>query len=257
MFRENRCIAYQACIAACPRDAIRWETSSVTDWEACDACGKCAETCYSGAREIVGRTLTVDELVAEIERDIPFYDQSGGGVTFTGGEPMYQLEFLLDSLRACKSRGIHTIVDTSGYALWDGFEAILPLVDQYLYDVKLMDELVHTHYTGATNRTILENLGKLSTAGAHLTVRIPLIPGINDDDDNLEDTASFLASLPNLDCVEFMPYHEIGLAKYQALGMKYPLSNTKPPERVDIELAEFVMMAYQLPLKPHFDDTED
>lgn len=251
MFRANRCTASMACIEACPLGAIRWEGSSITDWEACDSCGKCAEVCFSGAREIVGRGMTLSTLMAELERDIPFYEQSGGGVTFTGGEPMYQLEFLHDALLACKDAGIHTVVDTSGHAPWDGFELVRPLVDLFLYDVKLMDEFRHIQYTGVSNRLLLENLLRLSNTAAHILVRIPLIPGVNDDEENIEHTGSFLSSLSHLDGVELMPYHEIGLAKYQALGMDYPLKNCKPASREEIEHAELILSGHDLPVMPH------
>jgi pyruvate formate lyase activating enzyme len=210
MFRANRCTVSKACIAACPLGAIRWEGSSITGWEVCDACGKCAEVCYSGAREIVGYEVSVRQLMAEIERDIPFYDQSGGGVTFTGGEPMHQREFLYEILVECKTLGLHTVVDTSGYASWESFEQVLPYVDLFLYDIKLMDEFRHLQHTGVSNRMILDNLRKLSRLGANILIRIPLIPGVNDDE-NLDKTLIFLESLPHLHDFELMPYHEIGV----------------------------------------------
>jgi pyruvate formate lyase activating enzyme len=252
MFRSNRCKASKACLEVCPQRAIRWEEGSTTNWDACDDCGKCAEVCFAGAREVVGRNVSVNQLMEEIQRDIPFYDQSRGGVTFTGGEPMFQREFLYESLRACKEQGIHTTVDTSGYSSWEGFEMIYPLVDLFLYDLKLMDEIKHKQYTGVSNQMILTNLQKLSKAKAHIIVRIPLIPGVNDDIRNIELSAAFLADLPYLDQVEFMPYHEIGLDKYQALGMKYLLNDTRPATSQHIEEIERILTHHQLPVKAHF-----
>jgi pyruvate formate lyase activating enzyme len=248
MFRLNRCKASKACIEACPIQAIHWENGSITNWETCDDCGKCAEVCYAGAREMVGSIVTVSQLMVEIERDIPFFDQSGGGVTFTGGEPMFQREFLLESLLACKEQDIHTIVDTSGYASWDGFEQIHSYVDIFLYDLKLMDESRHKQYTSVSNHMILDNLKKLSRAKASIIVRIPLIPGVNDDYENIHQSASFLADLPHLDGVELIPYHEIGLAKYQALGMNYKLNEIKPISRQHIDEVEQILNKYHLPL---------
>jgi pyruvate formate lyase activating enzyme len=187
----------------------------------------------------------------EIERDIPFYDQSAGGVTFTGGEPLYQKEFLEDTLVACKEHQIHTVVDTSGHTAWDNLQSILPLVDLFLYDVKLMDANKHIKYTGVTNRLILTNLKKLSEAGAHILIRIPLIIGINDDDDNLDTCASFLAKLPILDGVALMPYHDIGIVKYQALGMKYRLNNAISPTDVQVAEVEKILDSYHLPVIKH------
>jgi pyruvate formate lyase activating enzyme len=248
MFRSNRCKTSKACIDACPMKAIRWDNGSITDWESCDDCGKCAEVCYAGAREMVGSIISVSQLMDEIKRDIPFFDQSGGGVTFTGGEPMFQREFLSESLLACKDQGIHTIVDTSGYASWEGFEQLISSVDIFLYDLKTMDESRHKKFTSVSNLMIIDNLKKLSSAKASIIVRIPLIPGINDDDENINQSASFLADLPHLDGVELMPYHEIGLAKYQALGMKYKLNEINAISRLQIEEVERILRNYHLPI---------
>ncbi|MGE5124103.1 MAG: glycyl-radical enzyme activating protein [Acidobacteriaceae bacterium] len=251
MFRANRCKEFKRCLDACPLGAIQWKDGSITDWDACDDCGKCAEVCFAGAREMVGRRVTVQEVVSEIERDMVFYDQSGGGVTFTGGEPMWQSDFLQACLSACKELGIHTAVDTSGYAGWSKFEAILPLADLFMFDLKLMDSARHVQYTSVPNRLILDNLQKLSRAGAHIIVRIPLIPGINDDEENIRSSASFLANLPTLDWIEIMPYHAIGLAKYQALGMKYKLQGIQAPTRGQRGKVEKILVKYDLPVIKH------
>jgi len=252
IFRSNRCQRSIACLEVCPRGAISWVDGPITDWQICDDCGKCVEVCYAGAREMVGRIVSVDRVMAEVERDMPFYDQSGGGVTFTGGEPMFQIEFLQEALLACKNQGIHTTVDTSGHVSLEGFKIINPLVNLFLYDLKLIDETKHKQYTSVSNQTILDNLQMLSSTKAHIIVRIPLIPGVNDDDENIELSASFLAGLPYLDGVELMPYHEIGLAKYQALGLKYKLENTQPATKQRIEEIENILIRYHLPVHKHF-----
>lgn len=251
MFRANRCKGFKDCLQACPQGAISWVDGSITHWEACDGCGRCAEVCVSGGREIVGRELQVQDLIAEIERDMVFYSQSGGGVTFTGGEPLLQREFLQASLVSCKSLGIHTAVDTSGYASWEGFKSIYPLTDLFLYDLKLMNEAKHKQCTSVSNKLILGNLQKLSAVKANILVRIPLIPGINDDDENIHSSASFLKSLPNLAGVELMPYHEIGLAKYTALGINYQLGEIRPAKREKIEEVERILAEYNLPVIKH------
>jgi pyruvate formate lyase activating enzyme len=238
MFRENRCKLGRACEEVCPQGAIRWEDGSITDWNKCDQCGKCAEVCLAGGREMVGRNITVAQLMSEIERDVPFYDQSGGGVTFTGGEPMLQTEFLKETLLACKKQLIHTVVDTSGHTAWGNLISVAPLVDLFLYDVKLMDETRHILYTQVSNKLILNNLVALAEAGAHILVRIPLIPGVNDDDENIEQCAAYLENIRGLIGAEVMPYHEIGIAKYQALGMKYKLETIHPPTDQEVESVE-------------------
>ncbi len=251
IFRANRCKSAQACLQACPRGAISWKDGSLTDWENCDQCGKCAEACFSGAREMVGRKITVDELMDEVMRDVPFYDQSGGGVTFTGGEPLFQAQFLREMLQASKRQGLHTTVDTSGQTSWTILESIFPLVDLFLYDVKHMDTQKHSKYTSVPNRKILANLSKLAAEKARIIVRLPLIPGVNDDPENLRQTATFLAALPGLQGVELMPYHEIGVAKYRGLGMRYKMNDTLPMNRDQINKIEEILATYKLPISRH------
>lgn len=252
MFRANRCLAAMACIDACPKRAIRWEGGSLTDWDVCDHCGDCADACYSGAREMVGRAISVDRLMTEIERDLPFYDQSGGGVTFTGGEPLFQRDFLHEMLHACRMKEIHAIVDTSGHAPWESFELILPWVNLFLYDLKLMDETRHLQFTGVSNQLILENLRRLSFTGTPLIVRIPLIPGVNDEQDDMEQFAIFLSGLPHLEGMEIIPYHEIGVPKYLSLGMNYRLEGLRPTAREQVEGVEKLFIRHGLPVHAHF-----
>jgi pyruvate formate lyase activating enzyme len=211
----------------------------------------CAQVCYYGARERLGYGLSVDALISQIERDIPFFDQSSGGVTFSGGEPLLQAEFLSEALHTCKDQDIRTAVDTCGLADWSVFETILPDVDLFLYDLKLMDTERHQRYTGAGNEQILENLKALSSHETAILVRIPLIPGINDDKENLRKSAEFLAGLPHIPGVELIGYHEIAQSKYEGLGMPYKVAGIKPPAKEAIQLAEDVFLQYSLQVSFH------
>jgi pyruvate formate lyase activating enzyme len=184
--------------------------------------------------------------MAEIEREIPFYDESGGGVTFSGGEPLMQPGFLSELLNACRRQEIHTVVDTSGFANWNVFERIRADVDMFLYDLKHMDSLRHRAVTGVPNEPILENLRRLNAAGAKCIVRIPLIPGINDDEKNLVDSGKFLASLSHIQSIELMGYHDIARAKYEALGREYALTGTKPPTEAPMHHAVEVLRSHGL-----------
>ncbi|MBN1923093.1 MAG: glycyl-radical enzyme activating protein, partial [Anaerolineae bacterium] len=206
----------------------------------------CAEVCFSGARELVGREITVAALLREIERDTPFHDASGGGVTFSGGEPLLQVEFLAAALRACREREIHTVVDTCGFAPWEAFEDLWQDVQLFLYDLKVMDDIRHQRTTGASNALILRNLRALSERGAQVIVRVPLIPGINDDVENLQQLGAFIASLPRRYPVELLGYHDIAGAKYAALGRAYALANVPVPTPEVLEGACKMLAAFGL-----------
>ena len=189
----------------------------------------------NGRGEIVGRVWTVDAPLAEIEKDRIFYDESDGGVTFSGGEPLAQPDFVAALLDACRNREIHTAVDTSGYAPESVVRDVLARADLILYDLKLMDETRHRHYTGVGNRRILENLRIAASLGPALIVRIPLIPGINDDAENLGRTAAFLSDLPALQRVDLLPFHSIADGKYRRLERENLMAGVRSPGRKECQ----------------------
>lgn len=223
VFLLNKCIGCGDCTKICPNAAITLTSQGVEkDGIKCSLCEMCVEACPTGAMEKLGHKKTVAEVMREIEKDSIFYEESGGGVTFSGGEALHQLEFLDALLTACKAKGIHTALDTSGYASWESIARIADKVDLFLYDIKLMDEEQHKQYTGVSNKPILENLEKLAAAQHRIWIRIPVIPGINDDEKNIKALGEFLSSL-NLRDVYLLPYHNIAIDKYARLGKTYHL----------------------------------
>jgi pyruvate formate lyase activating enzyme len=230
-----------ACLSVCEQGAIFADDGVVsTDMDKCTLCEACAETCYAEAREIVGREMTVAQVLAEIERDAAFYEESSGGVTLSGGEPLLQCEFVLALLRACKEKEIHTAVDTSGFSPWPVLDSLREYVDLFLYDLKLMDDARHREYTGVSNVVILKNLQQLSQRGHDIIVRVPVIPGINDDDESIHQIGTFAASLPHLSWVSILPYHQAGVEKYRRLNMAYRLPQVRPPS--DERMAEIAQI---------------
>ncbi len=249
MEREERCLRCGACLAACPQGAIsESEGRLVTDARLCTRCGACAEVCFAEARQIAGRSQTAGQVLAEIERDLIFFDQSRGGATFSGGEPLRQPDFLLALLQGCRARGIHTALDTCGEAAWETLERVRPWVDLFLYDLKLMDPGRHARFTGVTNERILENLRRLAAAGHAIWLRVPVIPGVNDDRENLQALGHFAALLPGIQQVTLLPYHHAAAGKYERLGAAYPLPQVAPPgEQAMGEIAR-MLEAYGLPV---------
>ncbi len=249
LFWGDRCIGCGACSTICPSNAIRIKNGiPVTEKEKCILCGKCTEKCPALAREMIGKKLTTEEVIKEIEKDLVFYEESGGGVTFSGGEPLEQFEFLESLLVCCQKKKIHTTVDTSGYISWEILSKISSKVDLFLYDLKIMDSERHKKYTGISNEIILENLKKLSSVHHNIFVRFPLIPGINDDYQNIKETGEFLSSL-KIAQVNILPYHYIGIDKYRRLGRTYKLVTTQPPSEEKLSEVSAILRKFNLNVK--------
>ncbi len=236
MLRPGRCARCYECIGVCPLGALSKGAAGdiVVDRSKCDFCGLCVDACLSEALEIVGRDISVAELLVEVEKDRVFYDQSGGGVTFSGGEPLLQPEFLAEALTALRARGLKTAVDTSGFAPAAVVERIAALTDLILYDLKGMDGAKHLETTGVKNALILENLRRLAGGPTPVWIRIPLIPGVNDDDAAVGRAAEFLASLGSIRRVHFLPYHRGGNSKGGRIGRETPGSTYAPPDAARI-----------------------
>ncbi len=227
LWYPNRCIRCGACVQACPQHALVLEEDGIIRSTAdCQLCGACAGVCPAAAVEQAGETYTVAKLLALLLRDQIHFDQSGGGVTFSGGEPLAQHQFLQEILTQLKQNGVHTVVDTSFFASWEKIAAVAASTDLFLVDLKLMDSQKHRQYTGVQNQRILENLLQLDRLGIPFQVRIPLIPQINDDHQNLIDSALFLKRLNNLQRIDLLPYHNIAQDKYRRLGKEYALFQT-------------------------------
>jgi pyruvate formate lyase activating enzyme len=247
MLRPNLCIACLACVAECPQGAIAVVDGVVTtDRSRCMVCGTCAAICPSEARAVVGREMTAREVLAQIEKDSPFYEESGGGVTFSGGDPLAQVAFLKTLLRECKRREIHTAVETAGYAPWQAFERIRSDVDLFLFDLKVIDPQIHRQVTGVANAVILSNLRRLAGAGQALIVRVPLIPGINDGESALRELGEFAAALPGCLRVDLLPYHRAGEEKYHRLGRPYLLEGLASPDEAQVNAAAQVLKEFGL-----------
>ena len=205
MWRQERCTGCGECRKECPADAISF------------GCGLCVENCLTRALLIVGEEMPVEEVIKEIERDCVFYDESGGGVTLSGGEPLMQPAFSRAFLKACKILRIHTTIDTCGYASYDMLSNMGGEVDLILYDLKMIDEEKHIRYTGVSNQRILDNLKQLSRNGSNLMVRCPLIPGVNDDEQDIEELGVFVSSLQKVPEISILPYHSAGAEKTKRL----------------------------------------
>jgi pyruvate formate lyase activating enzyme len=220
--RESRCQQEcRECLSACPKGAIsKNEKTALIDRAKCDLCGKCRDVCVYEALEVIGREVTVDEVVEEVEKDRVFFDESNGGITFSGGEPLMQPDFLEALLERFKKQGVRQTVDTSGYAPFETLERVSRNADLFLYDIKLMDEKKHKEYTGVSNQIILDNLKKLAEKEKKIVIRIPVVPGINDDRENIQKTAEYLLSLKEIKYINLLPFHRGGADKAERLGKK-------------------------------------
>lgn len=225
-FRESRCKSCGACAAVCEHGLRPNE---------CSRCKRCVDACAFDARRTVGRSIAPEGLIHLVERDRPFFEQSGGGVTFSGGEPLMQPEFLRECLELCKSRGLHTAVDTSGYASARSLLGLLLATDLVLFDLKIIDPAEHAAYTGVDNAGILENLKLLDEKGAQIWIRVPFVPGITGSDENIEAIGEVVSRLKNVSRVSLLPYH----------GLAAPRSIPKPTDE-SLDRAKRILQRYGL-----------
>jgi pyruvate formate lyase activating enzyme len=246
MVRPARCLAdCSQCVSVCPEQAVtKPALAPVLDRPRCTVCGKCADVCPAQAIQVVGRRITASELLREIENDRIFQEESGGGVTFSGGEPLSQPDFLSEILDYCRKKEVHSTVDTCGFAPAEVLDTIAPKTDLFLYDLKLMDEKRHAAFTGVSNRPMLENLRRLSAAGHKTVVRIPVIPGVNDDEENIRLTAEFLRSLGTISDISLLPYHKLGREKYGGLDKESGGEEFSPPSEETLQLIKKALEGY-------------
>jgi len=240
----GRCVRCGACTAACPLGIA--DGPNLPDPARCLRCGSCAAACPTGARQLTGRTWTVREVLEAVLRDRPFYDQSGGGVTFSGGEPLAQWRFLLACLEAAQAQGLHTAVDTSGFASQRTVLAVAAWTDLFLYDLKVLDPKRHLRFTGVPLAPITRNLRALDATGARIWLRMPLVPGYNDDRANLEAVATFAASLRHTRRLHLLPYHRLGAEKYARLGGADPMGDAPSPTPDAVEAAAALLRGHGL-----------
>ncbi len=237
-YDKEKCVGCGACAKVCPRGAITMvENKPVLDRELCTLCGKCEVYCPEGIRETVGQEYPVKALVKEIMKDRMFYEQSGGGVTLSGGEVMtMSSEYIVAIAKELKKEEISLTIDTCGYVPFEKFEKILPYVDTFLYDVKVMDPKLHKKYIGVDNELILENLVKLSEAGARIYIRIPTVKEVNGNEQNMLDTIRFLKEHNITPAqVNLLTYHNTGSSKYPKLGMEYQGGDLHAPSTEEME----------------------
>lgn len=252
IYFQNTCLECDACIQSCSRQAIQTDARGyrLIDRDRCDFCGACVEACYPGALRLVGRAMTVDAVMAEVLKDREIYRDSGGGVTYSGGEPLFQPQFLADCLMASRREHLHTAVETTGAARWDVIEGIMPWVDLFLYDLKIATPDLHTNYTGASNTIILKNLRKLVSCH-EVIVRLPMVPKVNDRGDAWTASFDFLQQLPWRGRIDLLPYHRLGVGKYEALNRNYALDASLKPDmeivgrrQAQLEAAGFSVQLY-------------
>jgi pyruvate formate lyase activating enzyme len=228
VYFEERCIRCGDCLSACPHGALRMDQQVIRNAALCCRCGACVNACSADARQLAGRWRSVSEVLAEVLKDELFFDETGGGITVSGGEPLMQASFVEALLVACRGKRVHTALDTCGYAPSEVIRRVRENVDLLLYDLKLMDSDRHRLFTGVGNDLILQNLKICAEHGNSVIVRIPVIPGVNDDGDNIGALSEFLRPL-DLWRIDLLPYHRIASDKYHRLHLPYRMEGVDPP----------------------------
>ena len=245
-YYAHKCIGCGECVKVCPTGAHTMdETGHHFDRTKCVFCGKCVGACLGEALTIFGRLVDVEEAYEILTEDKLFY-RDNGGATVSGGEPLFYADFIKELFTKLKAEGIHTAVDTCGNVPWERFEKVLPVTDLFLYDMKHIDPVAHKALTGADNHHILENLKKLSENGAKIEIRMPLVPGSNDDEETLRGIGAFLQNL-NITKMKVLPYHSMARSKYAALGMEDTMPHVDSPTDDDLQKAVALLKSYGIP----------
>jgi pyruvate formate lyase activating enzyme len=262
-FMDMRCVGIDKCglcLPVCAKGALsagettwseisREEIRHVNwDGRVCDDCGHCAAACPSKALYLCGEDYTVDDIMARLRKDRPYFEKSGGGVTVSGGEPMSQSRFTAELLHAAHEEGMQTALDTTGYADFEHYERALPDIDLFLYDLKHMDSMAHKKGVGVPNERILYNAKRIASLGGKFQIRIPVIPLYNDSDENLRAVASFCTELGDaVELVHLLPYHQFGATKYDRIQQKYLMpEEVVPPSAERMEEIAEIMRGYDL-----------
>lgn len=245
MESPSKCIGCGACARVCPQSAITMQADGPRiDRSLCNNCFKCVEHCYAASKYQIGKDYDIEELYQQIERDRVFYSIKGGGVTFSGGEPLTHPKYLTEIAKVCHERGIDVAVESCGYGNYNEFKHALPYINSMFLDIKHIDSEKHKALTGSGNELILDNIKRIAQSGIHITVRTPVIPGLTDSRENIIGIAEFLCTIPEIKEYELLAYHQFGVNKYDALGRAYPLAGVEPPS--DEQMRELVKCANQV-----------